>query len=89
MYEDEIINHQTTQKDPERLYDKLYLWLNHLQLIWVEKTIFCYICVMIEQPESGYKDTALEIAGKGIIKLGYCMLLKSRYTVLYFSSSSI
>ena len=43
---------------------------------------------MDKQLENGYKDTALEIAGKCInIKSGYCMLLKS--IVLYFSSSSM
>ena len=43
---------------------------------------------MDKQLENGYKDTALEIAGKCInIKPGYCMLLKS--IVLYFSSSSM
>ena len=47
------------------------------------------VYVMVEQPENGYKDTVLEIAGKGIIKSVYCMLLKSRYIVLYFSSSSM
>ena len=30
---------------------------------------------MVKQLENGYKDTALEIAGKCIIKSGYCMLL--------------
>ena len=41
---------------------------------------------MDKQLENGYKDTALEIAGKCInIKSGYCKLLKS--IVLYFSSS--
>ena len=45
--------------------------------------------VMVEQPENGYKDTALEIAGKGIIKSVYRMLLKSGSTVLYCSSSSM
>ena len=43
---------------------------------------------MDKQLENGYKDTALEIAGKcRNIKSGYCILLKS--TVLYFSSSSM
>ena len=30
MYENEIINHQTTQKELEK-NDKLYLWLDHLE----------------------------------------------------------
>ena len=43
---------------------------------------------MDKQLENGYKDTALEIAGKCInIKSGYCTLLKP--IVLYFSSSSM
>ena len=38
---------------------------------------------MVEQPENGYEDTALEIAGKGIIKSRYCMLLKSIYCFIF------
>ena len=40
------------------------------------------ISVMIKQPENG-KDTALEIAGKIIIKSGFCMLLKSIYCFIF------
>ena len=39
---------------------------------------------MVKQLENGYKDTALEIAGKYIIKSGYCMLLKSNYLFQFF-----
>ena len=43
---------------------------------------------MDKQLENGYKDTALEIAGKCInIKSRYCMLLKS--IVLYHRKKSI
>ena len=38
---------------------------------------------MVKQPESGYKDTALEIAGKSILKSGYCKLLKSIYCFMF------
>ena len=88
MYEYEIINHQTTQKDLERVNDKLYLWLDHLENSAVDlgrrPNILLIISVMVKQHENGYKDTALEIAGKGIIiKLGYCMLLKSIYCFIF------
>ena len=63
--------------------DQLYLWLDHLENSSADldawKTTFCYISVMVKQLENGYKNTALEFAGKCIIKSGYCMLLKSIY----------
>ena len=68
--------------------DKLYLWLDHLENSSADldawKTTLCYISVMVKQLENGYKDTALEIAGKCIIKSGYCMLLKSNYIFQFF-----
>ena len=39
---------------------------------------------MVKQLENGYKDTALEIVGKCVIKSGYCMLLKSNYIFQFF-----
>ena len=38
---------------------------------------------MIKQLENGCKDTALESAGKCIIKSGYCMLLKFIYCSIF------
>ena len=92
MYEDNIINHQTTGSSLTvkilKENDKLYLWLDHLVKSSADldawKTAFCYISVMVKQLENGYKDTALEIAGKCIIKSGYCMLLKSNYIFQLF-----
>ena len=48
-----------------------------LQLIWMED-YRCNINVMVKQLENGYKDTALEIAGKS----GYCMSLMLNTSVI-------
>ena len=39
--------------------------------------------ISVLAPENDYKNTALQISGKSIIKSVYCMLFKSQYIVLY------
>ena len=88
MYEDNIIIIKQLVEKILKENDKLYLWLDHLENSSADlhawKTTFYYISVMVKQLENGYKDTALEIAGKCIIKSGYCMLLKSNYIFQFF-----
>ena len=78
MYEDEIIiiNHQSQPvKKILKENDKLYLWLDHLEnsAVDLDGRQYSAISVMVKQPENGYKDNALKIGGKCIIKSGYCM----------------